>query len=105
MAGSGFIFDYETPRENPINNDETVTYTGSQEHLRSTRTYEWQHSFGQVLNALIGAGLVIDFVHEHDEIPWMMFSAMEPAAERGMFRLRAGQVRFPLGWSILAHKP
>ena len=62
------------------------------------------HSFGQVLNALIGAGLTIDFVHEHASIPWMMFAGMVPADEPGMFRLPDGHVRFPLGWSILAHR-
>jgi SAM-dependent methyltransferase len=104
-GGLGLHFDYETPRERPISADVDVTYTGSTEKLRSIRTYEWQHSFGQVLNALIGAGLTIDFVHEHDAIPWMMFSSMVPADEPGMFRLPAGQLRVPLAWSILAHRP
>jgi SAM-dependent methyltransferase len=97
-------FDYETPRERPITFDDDVTYTGSTEKLTSIRTYEWMHSFGQVLNALIGAGLTIDFVHEHASIPWMMFAGMVPADEPGMFRLPDGHVRFPLGWSILAHR-
>lgn len=103
-GGIALHFDYETPRTQPIVFNDDVTYTGSTEKIASVRTYEWQHSVGQVLNALIGAGLVIDFVHEHDEIPWMMFSNMVPAAERGMFRLPDGHIRFPLAWSILAHK-
>jgi SAM-dependent methyltransferase len=103
-GGIELKYDYETPRTAPLTMDEEVTYTGSPEKLGNVRTYEWQHSFGQVLNALIEAGLVIDFVHEHAEIPWVMFDSMVPAAERGMFRLPEGAVRFPMAWSILAHR-
>jgi SAM-dependent methyltransferase len=103
-GGIELHFDYQTGRGIPVSNDVEVTYTGSQEKLRNIRTYEWQHSLGEVLSALVNAGLAIDFVHEHEEIPWMMFSNMVPANEKGMFRLPDGHVRLPMAWSILAHK-
>ncbi|GLQ53877.1 class I SAM-dependent methyltransferase [Devosia nitrariae] len=104
-GGIELHFDYRAARGAPVSNDVEVTYTGSPEKLRNIRTYEWQHSLGDVLNALVGAGLVIDFVHEHDEIPWMMFSNMVPGRDKGMFRLPDGHVRLPMAWSIMAHKP
>ena len=71
--------------------------------LQSTRTYEWTHSVSRVLNALIGAGLSIRFVHEHEEVPWRMFANLVSGSPR-MWRLPEGHVRFPLAWSILAEK-
>lgn len=35
-----------------------------------TTNYEWNHGLGQIVTALIDAGLRIDFVHQHTEVPW-----------------------------------
>jgi SAM-dependent methyltransferase len=105
--GSGEIvprFDYETPIEQPLVLDEEHTYNLSSDRLSNTRTYEWQHSIAQVLNSLIEAGIAIDGVHEHDEIPWMMFGNLVPGSAKGMFRLPQGSVRIPLSWSIMGHR-
>lgn len=102
-GGIALQYDYETPYDQPISNDEEFTYNLSQQRLTSTRTYEWHHSVSRVLNALISAGLSIDFVHEHYELPWMMFSNMVAGSPR-MFRLPEGHVRLPLAWSIAAAK-
>jgi hypothetical protein len=100
----GLHFDYETPIERPLVLDEEHTYNLSPERLTSTRTYEWQHSIAQVLNSLIEAGIGIDWVHEHDEIPWMMFGNLVPGSAKGMFRLPQGSLRIPLAWSIMGHR-
>jgi SAM-dependent methyltransferase len=106
-GGAGEIalhFDYETPIERPLVLDEEHTYNLSSDRLSNTRTYEWQHSIAQVLNSLIEAGIAIDWVHEHDEIPWMMFGNLVPGSAKGMFRLPQGSVRIPLSWSIMGHR-
>lgn len=33
-------------------------------------TDEWVHPEADILNALIGAGFTIDFVREHEALPW-----------------------------------
>ena len=70
--------------------------------LRNTRTYEWMHGLGEIVSALIDAGLQIDFVHEHAEIPWKMFACLEPAPG-GMYRW-PDTAWLPLAVSISAHK-
>jgi SAM-dependent methyltransferase len=97
------LFDYETPPDDPVSSDVEVTYNLSEEKLSNTRIHEWLHSVSRVLNCLIGAGLTIDFVHEHYELPWMFFENMVPASPP-MFRFPEGHPRLPLAWSILATK-
>ncbi len=62
--------------ELPSTWDEPHTYSGSGT-LAHTTTHEWNHGLGEVLNALISAGLRIDLIEEHrflewPTIPWMV---------------------------------
>lgn len=102
-ADPALTFDYETPRDRPLTFDTDTTYNQSDERLTSTRTYEWSHSVSRVLNALIGAGLRIRFVNEHEAVPWQMFGVLSVGEDR-MWRWPAGHLRLPLAWSILAEK-
>ena len=38
--------------------------------LKNTRSYEWNHGLGEIVTALIEAGLRLDFLHEHREVAW-----------------------------------
>lgn len=38
--------------------------------LKNTLDYEWNHGLGEIVTALIDAGLRLDFLHEHREIAW-----------------------------------
>jgi Methyltransferase domain len=52
---------------------EARTYTGDPTALTAARTYQWMHSLPRILDALTGAGLVLDFMHEHNWLPWPPF--------------------------------
>jgi len=58
-------------------------------------SYEWTHSLSDVLNALICAGLRIEFVHEFPVCAWQRFSAMEQD-EDGWWRLKGDNIPFTL---------
>lgn len=49
--------------------DETAT-------LRNATTHEWTHPLGDIVTALITAGLRLDWLHEHDAITWHMFKQL-----------------------------
>jgi hypothetical protein len=53
--------------------------------------------------ALIEAGLVIRFIHEHDGVPWPMFQSLVRGKD-GMFRW-PDRPWLPLSYSIGAEKP
>src|SRR5260370_729289 len=71
--------------------------------LAAARTYEWIHWVSRIIGALRGAGLCIDFVHEHPNLPWPPFP-MCVRAEGGMWRLPDDIPAFPLSVSLRARK-
>jgi len=44
--------------------------------LDNARTYEWLHGLGDIVSALSGAGLRIDWLHEHDAVAWPLFNGL-----------------------------
>jgi SAM-dependent methyltransferase len=96
--------------------ENATTYVDGPE-LEHRRTYEWNHGLGEIVTALVEAGLRIEFVHEHREVPWRALPWMEPvgpgtvsAAGRyqsnRMWRLPEAQRDLaPLMYSLLATKP
>lgn len=104
----GYVMRYayfET--EEPLVWDDAITYTDNDTEfaITSTRTYEWNHGLGEVVTALIEAGLVIEFVHEHDRCDWQALPWMVPDGERQWMLPEADQRRVPLTYSLRAHKP
>lgn len=91
--------DYRTTAATPLASDELTSYDGSSHRLTSTRIYEWVHPLSDTVTALIGAGFSIDFVHEHEALPWAPFPDMVYGEDR-LFRLAPGHVRMPLALSI-----
>jgi 2-polyprenyl-3-methyl-5-hydroxy-6-metoxy-1,4-benzoquinol methylase len=65
-------------------------------------SYEWQYSLGKVINSLIGAGLRIQFLHEHPECPCRWFPAMRKDPDHRMWRIEGDPI--PLTFSIRAIK-
>ncbi|MCX6832412.1 MAG: class I SAM-dependent methyltransferase [candidate division Zixibacteria bacterium] len=67
-------------------------------------SYEWTHSLGEIIDALIGAGLRIDYLHE---FPFMVedhFPFLQKSAD-GWWRLPGDQDTIPLTFSLKATKP
>ncbi len=61
---------------------------------------EWHHTLGDVISALAGAGLRIEFVHEHDTIPFQRYAAL--VADGNRFRYSDRASRLPLMYSLAA---
>jgi len=70
-------------------------------YMVKSPSWEWQWSLGDVLNALIGAGLRPDFLHEHDWISWKALPMMVER-EDGMWVLPDDTERLPLMFSLKA---
>ena len=52
--------------EEPYVWDEPGTYADFEAETVHNRTYEWNHALGHVVSAVIEAGLILEFLHEHD---------------------------------------
>jgi hypothetical protein len=67
-------------------------------------TFSWNHGIGETVSALIGRGLRIDRLDEHDwtsfpRYPWLV----EAAGER--YVIPAGRHRIPLSFTLVASRP
>jgi hypothetical protein len=71
--------------------------------LANTTSYQWIHPISDIVSALLGAGLQIEMLHEHEVLPWKPFPMMVAAGE-GYFRLPAGAPSIPLALSLRARK-
>ena len=78
-------------------------YTGDFPALTAAHEYWWDHQLGDILTALAGAGLRLDWLHEHDGLPWPMYSVLTPGPD-GMYRW-PNQRWLPLAFSLSATKP
>ena len=100
----------------PMMYEDDATYVDGPK-LELRRTYEWNHGLGEIVTAVVDAGLRISFVHEHREVPWKALPAMEAVGpgthgadgryqSNRMWRLPESQRDLvPLMYSLLATKP
>jgi SAM-dependent methyltransferase len=69
----------------PLVFDTPYDYADDTARLRNARTCEWIHPLGEIVTALLAAGLTLRWLHEHDSVPWRMFKALVEDAS-GMYR-------------------
>lgn len=67
-------------------------------------TWEWTHPLGEVVTALIGAGLELRFLHEHPFTLWQRFPFLERHGD-GTYHLPDGMPSLPMMYSLAADKP
>ena len=77
------------------------SYAGSQ--LIESPTYEWQHSLGEIVTALVNTGLRIEFLHEFPFTSFQAYPAMEQGDD-GWWRFTKHNETFPQLFSIKATK-
>jgi SAM-dependent methyltransferase len=59
---------FETPE--PLVIDAPGTYVRTDVEFTHTLTHEWNHGLGEVVSALLDAGMTITGLTEHDSVPW-----------------------------------
>lgn len=86
---------------------EQVEMTGSYATDNQGETasfYIWNHSLGEVIGALIDAGLRIEYLHEYPYAARAKFPFMEQGPD-GWWRLPDSYVQIPFLFSLQARKP
>lgn len=87
--------------DDPIMFDEPGSYADEHAEVQNTVTHEWNHPIGEVVTALIDAGLRIEYLHEHQVISWRAYPMMENCGG-GYYKLPDGFPSIPLMFSIRA---
>ncbi len=78
------------------------TYTDRTADIRG-KEYSWNHSLGEVINALTKAGLIIQFLNEYMYSPYPCFHSMTEY-EPGKWHIRGLEGKIPMVYTIKALK-
>lgn len=113
---TAFVFDdtAETPDGKPgwfapyfereaVVTDDPTDYVDPAARLRHARTHTWMHPLGEVLGALGGAGLALEWLREHPRVTWRMFRSLVRDAD-GLFTW-PDRPWLPLAYSLSARRP
>jgi SAM-dependent methyltransferase len=92
---------FETPQ--PKRWDDDPIWDEQRPQLRHMTCYEWSHGLGEIVIALIDAGLTIQSLKEHQRCLWQALRFMVQD-DQGWWRLPEGSERLPLMYSIRALK-
>jgi SAM-dependent methyltransferase len=67
--------------------------------------HQWNHSIGEILTALLEAGLVLDSFEESSASAWAPWPELMERTDDGRFRLREDPDRIALQYVLTAHRP
>ena len=85
--------------------DDDASYVPTDRPIAATKTYEWNHGLGEIVTALLDAGLQLTGLVEHDSIPWEGLPGQMVERPGGEFALDARAGVMPLSFTLQAVKP
>jgi SAM-dependent methyltransferase len=91
-------------REEPMVWDEGGTYVETDHVFTQTVTHEWNHGIGEIVTAILGAGLELTALEEHDSVPWNAFPGLMTDIGGGEFRLTDRPERLPHSYTLQARR-
>jgi len=89
-------------RVEPTAFDAPGTYVETDHVFTATRTVEWNHGLGEIVSALLEAGMELTMLVEHDSVPWEALPGMMERAALDEWRLRDRPWRVPHTYTLQA---
>lgn len=83
---------------------EDTTYVATQQRLVSTTTHEWNHGLGEIVSALLAAGMELTGLVEHDSVPWEALIGQMDRLPGGEWRVSERPQRLPHSYTLQARK-
>lgn len=84
--------------------EDTGTYADLEAETENNWTYERDHTLGEIVSAVAGSGLTIEFLHEHDYTLFPRWPILEKSGF-DTYRLPEEIPSLPLMFSLRAEKP
>lgn len=103
ILSAEFEIYYKYFDKGPYVDDSSGTYTDWNADIRG-ETYIWNHTIGDVINALVGHGLKIEFVHEFPYTMYDQFPGFMKKNRKGQYFLKNKKLQIPLLFSLKATK-
>ena len=82
--------------------DQPQSYVSTSRPLTATISHQWNHAIGDLLTAVIDAGLRLTMFAEHDSAPFPALGERVEAVGGGEFRLRDRPERLPQSFTLQA---
>ena len=99
---------FHNPEGERFLDDEQASYADPSRPASSVTTIEWAHTLGDVVSAVLGAGLRLEVLREHDYTLFPRFSHLiedrDYLSAGVVYRQPEGQPRLPLMYSLRASK-
>jgi SAM-dependent methyltransferase len=84
--------------------DEPGTYVATDASFAHTVTNEWNHGLGQIVTAVLDAGLTLTALEEHRSVPWDALPGRMTRLDDGEFQLTDRPERLPHTYTLQAVK-
>jgi SAM-dependent methyltransferase len=91
-------------RTEPLVSDEDGTYVQTDVVFKHTVTHSWNHGLGEIVTALLDAGMRITALTEHDSVPWEALPGKMERIGGGEWRLASQPWRLPHSYTLQAVK-
>jgi SAM-dependent methyltransferase len=102
---SGLVLGYPYfEQSEPLVWDDASTYVETDESITSSVTHEWNHGIGEILTAVLDAGLTITQFVEHTSVPWEALPGRMHLDDNGEWTLNEHPERLPLTYTLQAVK-
>ncbi len=88
----------------PMVFDEPGTYVATDAQFTHNRTHVWNHGLGEIITALLGSGLAVTALEEHDSVPWQALPGLMERTPFGEWRLADRPWRLPHTYTLQAVK-
>jgi len=88
----------------PLVTDGAYTYVTTDTRIEHGVTHQWNHGIGDIVTALLGAGLTITGLAEHTSIPFEALPGQMVQVGGGEWRLARDPDRVPCSFTIQAVK-
>ncbi|MDN4641931.1 class I SAM-dependent methyltransferase [Agreia sp. PsM10] len=92
-------------QKDPLEWNDDASYVETDQPITATTTYEWNHGVGEIVTALLDAGLRLTMLVEHDSVPWRALPGQMLLRPNGEFALDALAGVAPLSYTIQAVRP
>ncbi|WP_194815466.1 bifunctional 2-polyprenyl-6-hydroxyphenol methylase/3-demethylubiquinol 3-O-methyltransferase UbiG [Nocardia sp. XZ_19_385] len=80
------------------------TYVETDAEFTATTTHEWNHGLGEIVTAVLDAGLTLTGLTEHTSVPWNALPGQMFREPSGEWRLSEHPERLPLSYTLQAGK-
>jgi len=89
-------------RDEPTIFDVDGTYVTTEAVFEHNVTHEWNHGIGEIVTALLDAGMRITGLTEHDSVPWEALPGQMEQIGRGEWRITDRPWRLPHSYTLQA---